>query len=104
MTVGYLKEQLENYPDDARIILDCGPISQVFEDKSVLKDAEIIDMYSVKDHDEVIFMQTRDDFDYMNELVTKKAHLMSAGFDNWKAILLNQGFTEDEIKEAEDGC
>lgn len=104
MTVGYLKEQLENYPDDARIILDCGPISKIFEDKSVIKDVEIIDMFSIKDHDEIIFIQTREDFDYMNELKDKKAHMIAAGFENWKEILLNQGFTEDEIKEVDNGC
>lgn len=98
MTVGYLKEQLENYPDDARIMLDCGPLNEVFKNiDNIQRRIEIIDMYSCKDHEGIIFIQTRDDFDYMNELVAKKAHLMSAGFDNWKVILLNQGFTEEEI-------
>lgn len=99
MTVGYLKKQLEEYPDDARIILDCGPINLVLKDTSVLKDVEIIDMFSIKDNDKIIFMQTRNDFDYMNEIKDKKAYLMSAGFDNWKEILLEQGFTEEEINE-----
>lgn len=98
MTVGYLKEQLAEYPDDARIMLDCGPLNEVFKNTdNIQRRIEIIDMYSCKDHEDIIFIQTRNDFDYMNELKCKKEYLINCGFENWKEILINQGFTEEEI-------
>ena len=104
MTVGYLKEQLENYPDEARIVLDCGPLSELLKDpiESHMQEIELIDMFSVVQAPNIIFMQLRTDFDFMEELKEKIKYLRdSKKANNWKEILLNQGFTEDEIKEVE---
>lgn len=95
MTVGYLKEQLANYPDDARIYIDGQPMDHFDEEA-----AEIIDMICwVKKPKRIIF-QTRDDFDVDEEIREKSKYLREKGFNNWREILINQGFTEDEINEA----
>lgn len=101
MTVGYLKEQLENYPDDARIILDCGPLNYLLDERN-RKETEIIDMFSTVQDPNILIMQRRCDFDYMNELYEKYNYLYKVKHaENWKEILINQGFTEDEIRRVE---
>lgn len=96
MTVGYLKEQLENYPDEARIILDGRPLSKID-----IKASEVIDMFSVTSPDYLknyVILQTRDDFDFIEELQAKIKYLRNKKkAENWKEILINQGFSEDEI-------
>ena len=100
MTIGYLKEQLENYPDEARVVLDIGPWSHLKMD-----DCEVITIFGFKSPEHLkncVMLQTRSDFDYMAELKEEIKHLRDVKkAKNWKEILLNQGFTEDEIKEVE---
>lgn len=94
MTVKYLKEQLENYPDDARIYIDGQPMDHFNEEA-----AEIIDLICWVRAPKRIIFQTRDDFDITEEIGEKAKYLRENGFDNWKEILLEQGFTEEEINK-----
>ena len=64
MTVRKLKEILEKYPDNYRIVVDYGDPAD-----GATEDNEIVDYYSLtKPHTQTIIFQTRDDFDYEYEL------------------------------------
>lgn len=98
MTVGYLKKQLEKYDDEDKVVFDDSPI-----DELNVHNSEFVDIYSVKQKSGIVLLQTRDCFDYEEELKEKIKYMQGKSYTKSRDILSElylQGFTEEEISKA----
>lgn len=94
MTIGKLKQIIENMPDDARIYLDDG--TSFFENNSEV----LILAQGINENSKKIILQTRDDFDVSYELEARIKYKYKEGWDEYDMFLDlgEDGFTLDDFK------
>lgn len=94
MTVRRLKEMLANLPDDARIYADDGTNGS-FEGNS-----EFVEMCYSSQFPKVVIFQTKDDFDYVEELEAKLTHYLEEDWEECDAItdLSEHGYVPEDFK------
>ena len=84
MTVRMLKEMLKDVPDDARIYADDG--YRMFEGNS-----EFVELCHCIQFPHMIVLQTKHDFDYVDELEAKLEHYSE---ENWNEMDMVKNLSE----------
>lgn len=96
MTVRKLKEILEKYPDDYRVVVDYGDPAD-----GATEENEIVDFFSLaKPNPKTVVLQTRNDFDYEDEIEAFLTVCANENVDEDWAIneLFERGYGLDDLK------
>lgn len=98
MTVRRLKEMLANLPDDARIYADDGT------DGSFEGNSEFVEMCYCSWFPKKVIFQTRDNFDYVEELEAKLEHYSEENWDEIDKIrdLAEHGYVAEDFDYDDD--
>ena len=97
MTIRMLKEIIADLPDDARIYLDDGK-GGTYENNS-----EIVDTLYCEYFPKKLILQTRDDFEYWNEIEATLDYYREEGYDELDAFLElgERGYTLEDFRETD---
>lgn len=98
MTVRMLKEMLENVPDDARIYADDGD-GGMFEGNS-----EFVELCYCEQFPHMIVLQTKRDFDYVDELEAKLEYYSEENWNKTDMVmeLFEHGYVAEDFDYDDD--